>query len=229
MFTGIVEERGRVESIISTGNASKIKVSCKKVIEPPTITGDSISVNGVCLTATYITESSFTADVMPETFRMSSLEKLRRGSFVNLERAVSPTGRLGGHIVSGHIDGTGTILSIARERNAVWFKIGMNDELLNEVVYKGSIAIDGISLTVAEKNEDSFSVSIIPHTLSVTSLVDRKPGDIVNIETDILGKYVKSFISKFMNDNADNDFHPAYERKKSQAEVDIMIKEFLEG
>lgn len=229
MFTGIVEERGRVESIISTGDYSKIKVSCKKVIEPPTRTGDSISVNGVCLTATDITEYSFTADVMPETFRMSSLEKLRRGSFVNLERAVSPTGRLGGHIVSGHIDGTGTILSIARERNAVWFKIGMNDELLNEVVYKGSIAIDGISLTVAEKNEDSFSVSIIPHTLSVTSLVDRKPGDIVNIETDILGKYVKSFISKFMNDNADNDFHPAYERKKSQAEVDIMIKEFLEG
>lgn len=229
MFTGIVEERGRVESIISTGDSSKIKVSCKKVIEPPTRTGDSISVNGVCLTATDITEYSFTADVMPETFRMSSLEKLRRGSFVNLERAVSPTGRLGGHIVSGHIDGTGTILSIARERNAVWFKIGMNDELLNEVVYKGSIAIDGISLTVAKKNEDSFSVSIIPHTLSVTSLVDRKPGDIVNIETDILGKYVKSFISKFMNDNADNDFHPAYERKKSQAEVDIMIKEFLEG
>lgn len=229
MFTGIVEERGRVESIISTGDSSKIKVSCKKVIEPPTRKGDSISVNGVCLTATDITEYSFTADVMPETFRMSSLEKLRRGSFVNLERAVSPTGRLGGHIVSGHIDGTGTILSIARERNAVWFKIGMNDELLNEVVYKGSIAIDGISLTVAEKNEGSFSVSIIPHTLSVTSLVDRKPGDIVNIETDILGKYVKSFISKFMNDNADNDFHPAYERKKSQAEVDIMIKEFLEG
>ena len=159
----------------------------------PTAIGDSISVNGVCLTVTAMDSTTFTADVMPETFSRSSLGSLRPGSTVNLERAMPAYGRFGGHIVSGHIDGTGTIQDLRRDGNAVWFRIRTTPPILRLIVEKGSIAIDGISLTVADvqPSENTFRVSIIPHTLAQTSLQGKKAGDVVNLETDIIGKYVE--------------------------------------
>lgn len=157
--------------------------------------GDSIAVNGVCLTVTSISGNKFTADVMAETIRRSSLGTLKHGSKVNLERAMAADGRFGGHIVSGHIDGTGVIRSLEREDNAVWVEIETPDKLLKYIVEKGSIAIDGISLTVAKLTDDSFSVSVIPHTGEETTLLAKKPGDIVNLENDIVGKYVERLMN----------------------------------
>lgn len=191
MFTGIVEETGTIRSL-SNGT---IRVGCKKVIGIGTNIGDSISVNGICLTVTQIDDNSFAADVMPETIRRSSLATLNIGSPVNLERAMPAQGRFGGHIVTGHIDGIGKIRKITRERNAVWFEIDIDRELSPFIVTKGSIAIDGISLTVAETHKNGFMVSLIPHTLESTSLFQRNVGESVNLETDIIGKYVNSFFN----------------------------------
>ena len=199
MFTGIIEEMGTVKSISKGSKESTLCISCKKVLEDVNI-GDSIAVNGICLTVVTYTESSFTCDVMNETFSRSSLMKLRTGSPVNLERAMSACGRFGGHMVSGHIDGTGKIASIKNDGNAVWFEITTSEKILGGIVEKGSIAIDGISLTVAGLSTSSFSVSIIPHTLKETVLGVRKVGDEVNFETDIIGKYIK----KFCDTNKDN-------------------------
>lgn len=212
MFTGIVEEIGRVKSIRRGSNEAKIVISCSKVlgkkttmsslpnIGVATIIGDSIAVNGVCLTVTELRGDTFTADVMPETFSRSSLSALRPGSKVNLERAMPAYGRFGGHIVSGHIDGTGKIASIKKDGNAVWFTIETKSEITDYIVEKGSITIDGISLTVATVKHQTpigkFQVSIIPHTLSETSLSEKKTGDTVNLETDIVGKYVKQFFKE---------------------------------
>ena len=157
--------------------------------------GDSIAVNGVCLTATSISGNIFTADVMPETLRRSGLGQLTGGSRVNLERAMAAGGRFGGHIVSGHIDGTGTIRELKREDNAVWVTIDCSPKILRYIIEKGSIAIDGISLTVAKTDSQSFSVSIIPHTAGATTLSLRKVGDVVNLENDIVGKYIEKFIT----------------------------------
>lgn len=166
----------------------------------PTILGDSIAVNGVCLTVTELRGDTFTADVMPETFSRSSLSSLKPGSKVNLERAMPAYGRFGGHIVSGHIDGTGKISSLKRDGNAIWFTIETDSDITDFIVEKGSITIDGISLTVAavthQKPKGEFQVSVIPHTLSETSLSEKKTGDIVNLETDIVGKYVKQFFKE---------------------------------
>ena len=203
MFTGIIEETGRVKSIRRGSTEAKLIISACVVLgkkasmsDPanpgiPTRIGDSICVNGVCLTVTAMDSASFTADVMPETFSRSSLGSLKPGQKVNLERAMPAYGRFGGHIVSGHIDGTGKILEVKRDRNAVWFRIQTEPELIRLIVEKGSIAIDGISLTVADvsTSDHTFRVSIIPHTLTVTTLGDRNPGDTVNLETDIIGKY----------------------------------------
>ena len=194
MFTGIIEEKGTIKELRATGNSSIIKIECHKILGPDTHIGDSISVNGICLTVTNMDATSFTADVMPETIRMSSLDQLNVGSKVNLERAMAANGRFGGHIVSGHIDGTGKIENIRRESNAVWYKIATKRELSPFIVPKGSIAIDGISLTVADTYDRGFMVSIIPHTLEETILCDKKTGDIVNLETDIIGKYVNSLL-----------------------------------
>ena len=155
-----------------------------------------MAVNGVCLTATTVGSDYFTADVMSETLRRSSLGSLKSGSEVNLERAMAMGGRFGGHIVSGHIDGTGTILSMTKEDNAVWVTIETTKPILNLIVEKGSIAIDGISLTVAAVDEKSFSVSLIPHTGKETTLLSKKPGDIVNLENDIVGKYIEKLMKK---------------------------------
>lgn len=194
MFTGIVEETGKIESVTKGSKSAILTVAAHKVLENTKI-GDSIAVNGVCLTVTSISGNKFTADVMAETIRRSSLGSLKHGSKVNLERAMAADGRFGGHIVSGHIDGVGTIRSLIREDNAVWVEIETPDKLLKYIVEKGSIAIDGISLTVAKLTDDSFSVSVIPHTGEETTLLTKKPGDIVNLENDIVGKYVERFIN----------------------------------
>ena len=199
MFTGIIEEMGFVKSISKGAKESTLCISCKKVLEDVKI-GDSIAVNGICLTVVTFSDSSFTCDVMNETFSRSSLMKLGNKSPVNLERAMSAGGRFGGHMVSGHIDGTGKIASIKNDGNAVWFEITAPAGILDGIVEKGSIAIDGISLTVAKMSASSFSVSIIPHTLKETVLGARKVGDEVNLETDIIGKYIK----KFCEINKDN-------------------------
>lgn len=195
MFTGIVEEMGTVTQLIRGSKEQRITISCNKILEDIHI-GDSIAVNGVCLTVVTYDGKSFQADVMNETFLRSSLGALRPGSPVNLERAMAADGRFGGHIVSGHIDGTGTIKSIKKDDNAIWFEIAAPRDILDGIVEKGSIAIDGISLTIAAVDNVSFKVSIIPHTLKETVLGVKKVGDTVNLETDVIGKYVKKLLSR---------------------------------
>ena len=194
MFTGIIEEVGTICSVTKGSQSAVLTIEASQVLEGTKI-GDSIAVNGVCLTVTTMTTQKFTADVMAETLRRSSLGSLERGSQVNLERAMAADGRFGGHIVSGHIDGTGEIASLTREDNAVWVRISTPQPLLKYIVKKGSIAIDGISLTVADVTDTDFSVSIIPHTGAETTLLTRKKGDIVNLENDMIGKYVDKLLS----------------------------------
>ena len=199
MFTGIIEEMGTVSSIAEGSLSVVITIQASKVLEGSQ-TGDSIAVNGVCLTVTSIHGSFFTADVMAETLRRSSLGSLSKGSHVNLERAMPMNGRFGGHIVSGHIDGTGTVVSKVKEDNAVWVKINASQDILKYIVLKGSVAIDGTSLTVAGLDDSTFSVSVIPHTASETILLQKSTGDIVNLENDIIGKYIERLLS-FQNNN----------------------------
>lgn len=194
MFTGIVEELGTLTQLIKGSKEQRITISCSKILEDIHI-GDSIAVNGVCLTVVTCDKNSFQADVMNETFLRSSLGALRHGSPVNLERAMAADGRFGGHIVSGHIDGTGLIKSIKKDGNAIWFEIAASREITDGIVEKGSIAIDGISLTIAAVDNVSFKVSIIPHTLKETVLGVKKVGDTVNLETDVIGKYVKKLLA----------------------------------
>lgn len=193
MFTGIVEEIGTIAQITRGANSAIFLIRAAKVLEG-TAVGDSIAVNGVCLTVTSMGKDTFSADVMHETLNRSSLASLRNGSRVNLERAMPMNGRFGGHIVSGHIDGTGRILSVKKDDNAVWYTISAQPDILRYIVEKGSIAVDGISLTVARVTEKSFSISAIPHTVAVTILADRKEGDAVNLENDIIGKYVEKLM-----------------------------------
>ena len=196
MFTGLIEETGTLQSI-SRGSASCVlTVGCREVLEHTKI-GDSIAVNGVCLTVTSLGSNYFTADAMPETLNRSSLGELRTGSLVNLERAMPADGRFGGHIVSGHIDGTGTIEQILPDANAVWYTVSAPAQILRYIVEKGSITIDGISLTVAYVDEKVFKVSIIPHTQKVTALHEKRIGSIVNLECDIIGKYVEKLITPY--------------------------------
>ena len=193
MFTGIIEELGRIKRISLQGTSGQITIQAKKVLEGTKI-GDSIAVNGICLTVTSLHPDGFTADVMAETVRRSSLSKAGNGDVVNLERAMAADGRFGGHIVSGHIDGTGKIISYRQEENAVWVEIETLSEILRLIVEKGSICIDGISLTVAAISDTTFQVSVIPHTGEETTLLKKKPGDLVNLENDVVGKYVEKLI-----------------------------------
>jgi len=195
VFTGIVEELGTVRSLRRTSSESRLCIGAKKILSDIHV-GDSIAVNGVCLTVVLFSEGEFTVDVMNETFMRSSLGSLRIGDEVNLERAMAADGRFGGHIVSGHIDGTARIKSIINDGNAKWYEINAGSELIEGIVLKGSVAIDGISLTVSKVTAQSFAVSIIPHTLDATVLRYKRPGDVVNIETDIIGKYVKQFVKE---------------------------------
>lgn len=193
MFTGIVEEVGTIVSISKGAQSSKLTLQGSLIFEDMHI-GDSIAVNGVCLTVTERTANTFTVDVMAETLRRSSLGTLSKGSKVNMERAMAANGRFGGHIVSGHIDGTGTIESFVREDNAVWVTIAASSKLLKYIIEKGSITIDGISLTVAYVDRQCFKVSLIPHTAANTTLLTKKAGDMVNLENDIVGKYIDKLL-----------------------------------
>lgn len=193
MFTGIVEEIGTVVSVSQGTKAAKLTLHGNLIFEDMHI-GDSIAVNGVCLTVTEKTSNTFIVDVMPETLRRSSLGKLSKGSKVNMERAMAANGRFGGHIVSGHIDGTGEIESFVKEDNAIWVTIKASSKLLKYIIEKGSITIDGISLTVAYVDNRCFKVSIIPHTAANTTLLTKKAGDIVNLENDIVGKYIDKLL-----------------------------------
>ena len=190
MFTGIIEELGIIRQVELRGNSGRIGVKAKRVLEGTKI-GDSIAVDGICLTVTSLLPDGFLADVMAETFRRSGLGRKGAGETVNLERAMAADGRFGGHLVSGHIDGTGVIREYRREENAVWVTIETGQEILRLIGEKGSIAIDGISLTVAKVEEGRFGVSVIPHTGEETTLLRKKAGDVVNLENDIVGKYVE--------------------------------------
>lgn len=195
MFTGIVEEVGTIDSISRGANSAVLTIRAEKVLDGTKV-GDSIAVNGICLTVTRLMQHAFTADVMHETLNRSSLANALRGAHVNLERAMAADGRFGGHIVSGHVDGTGRIVEVKKDDNAIWYTIQATPQLMRYIVEKGSVTIDGISLTVAKVAQDNFSISAIPHTVSQTVLKDRKVGAVVNLETDIIGKYVEKLLFK---------------------------------
>ena len=209
MFTGIVEETGSIKNIKRGAASAELSIEASKVLEDVAL-GDSIAVNGVCLTVTDFSGSMFTADVMHETLDRSSLGALRPGSPVNLERAMKADGRFGGHIVSGHIDGTGHISNISRDDNAIWYTIDTSGDILRYIVEKGSIAIDGISLTVASVDESSFKVSIIPHTAANTILAVKKVGEVVNLENDIIGKYVEKLMRTAENETEESCITEAF-------------------
>ena len=212
MFTGIVEEVGKIKKIERNTVSAKLSIEADKVLQEVK-EGDSIAVNGICLTVTYFTKNSFTADVMHETMNRTTLGKLKENSPVNLERALSVMGRFGGHMVSGHIDGRGKIVGIEKDDNAVLFTIETTEKILRYIVEKGSIAINGISLTVARVDRKNFTVSVIPHTLRVTSLGSFQKGDEVNLENDIVGKYIEKLLGL-----------SCPEKKESTLTMDFLIK-----
>ena len=193
MFTGIIEETGILSERKQGVLSAQIRICCRKVLQGTKI-GDSIAVNGICLTVTSLASDSFTADVMAETMRRSSLSETAMQGVVNLERAMAADGRFGGHMVSGHIDGTGKITAICREENAVWYTLQTEERLLHYIVEKGSVALDGISLTVANVGSQEVQGSVIPHTQRETALSQKTVGSIVNIECDVVGKYVEKFL-----------------------------------
>lgn len=193
MFTGIIEEIGTVAAIQPSGKSFVLTVDANKVVFDVN-TGDSIAVNGVCLTVTSFSKSRFTVDVMPETVKATSLKTVKKGSRVNLERAMAAGGRFGGHFVSGHVDGIGVIKGKKQLENAVYYEIEADPELLKYIMLRGSVAVDGTSLTVFGVSEDSFTLSLIPHTLSETVLGMKGKGDIINIECDMIGKYIGHFL-----------------------------------
>ena len=197
MFTGIIEEIGKIKSIERHANSIKLTVSASKIMSDMHI-GDSIATNDICLTVTSFDSSSYTVDVMPETMMMTNFKNLKVNDAVNLERALPANGRLGGHIVSGHIDGLGTIIKKYNDDKAIRMSFSTTPSILELIVKKGSIAIDGISLTVTDVDSTSFSVSIIEHTQGETTLTSKKIGDTVNLENDVIGKYVKRL---FHSDN----------------------------
>jgi len=193
MFTGLIEEIGSVDSIVKSTKAARITIKARKVLEDVKL-GDSICTNGVCLTVTYFDSEKFTVDVMAETMRRSNLGMLSKGDEVNLERALKLSDRLGGHIVSGHIDGLGKIENYTKEDNAVWITVSAPPGILKYIVQKGSITTDGVSLTVAYIDDEKFKVSIIPHTKDVTTLPHKNIGAMVNLECDMIGKYIEKLM-----------------------------------
>lgn len=199
MFTGIIEELGKILNITS----NKILVECVTVIQNTNI-GDSIAVNGVCLTVTDITSKTFTADISQETLKITTLKNLKTGDFVNLERAMTANGRFGGHIVSGHIDGIGKIVNIQNKKNFYDLTIELNYQEAKYSVKKGSITINGISLTIANISENIINIAIIPHTYENTNLKTLKNGDLINIEVDIIAKYIEKFLSTSDNKSSIN-------------------------
>lgn len=193
MFTGIIEELGKIAAIDRSEDGARIEISAS-IVTSDSRNGDSIAVNGVCLTALDVNKNSFAADVSPETLDRSTLGSLRPGSPVNLERAVTPQTRLGGHIVQGHVDATGTFISAVEEGDFWTVRIGFPPEISKYLVFKGSVAVEGISLTIASLGDDFFEIAIIPKTWEVTNLSSLKPGDHVNLEADVIAKYVERMI-----------------------------------
>lgn len=201
MFTGIIEEVGVLKEISLGSGFGNIEIRCNKVLEGTKI-GDSIAVNGVCLTVNRINDNSFVADIMGETLERTNLGQLKTGHNVNLERALRLSDRLGGHIVSGHIDGVGRIVSVDEKDDGTWFSISAGKDILRYIIHKGSITIDGTSLTVAYVDDKIFKVSIIPHTLENTILKSKTEGSEVNLENDLVGKYIEKL---FKNDSERNE------------------------
>lgn len=195
MFTGIIEEIGKVKSVDRHSNSIKLTISANRIMSDVKI-GDSIATNGICLTVTTFTEDSFTVDVMPETMMTTNFKSLKINDKVNLERALPLNGRLGGHIVSGHIDGVGTLTKKYKDDKAIRMSFSAPSDILDFIVKKGSIAIDGISLTVTDVDSTSFSVSIIEHTQGETTLTSKKIGDTVNLENDVIAKYVEKLLNR---------------------------------
>lgn len=195
MFTGIIEELGTIRGVSLTKDGGELQIAATTVLGGTKL-GDSIAVNGTCLTVTKLEKDGFTAFVMAESLRRTNLGNLKRGSVVHLERAMAADGRFGGHMVTGHIDGQGTFLSLKPEGQAVVLTIGADPEILSGIAEKGSIAIDGTSLTVMDVGKDSFRVGIIPHTGGHTALLDRPKGYACNLETDVIGKYIQKFLAK---------------------------------
>lgn len=193
MFTGIVEELGTVVSLKRGSKSAVLTIKGDQIFEDLKL-GDSVAVNGVCLTATHMSGKTFQADVMNETFNRSSLGTLKKGDVVNLERAMAANGRFGGHMVAGHIDDVGELVSVKQDDNAVWFTIKAPKKIMKYCIEKGSIALDGISLTIAKLTEDTLSVSMIPHTIQNTNFGNKKMGDLINLENDMVGKYIDKFI-----------------------------------
>jgi len=193
MFTGIIEELGRVRSVEQRGENARIVIQAHIVVEG-TNHGDSIAVNGVCLTALDITRDSFAADVSMETLARSTLGNLKPDTPVNLERSVTPATRLGGHIVQGHVDARGRLIAVEDHVESWTFRFAYPGEIARYLVFKGSVAVEGISLTIAELTDEYFEVAIIPKTLEVTNLSSLKPGDAVNLEVDVIGKYVERLL-----------------------------------
>ncbi|WIH87290.1 riboflavin synthase [Brachyspira pilosicoli] len=210
MFTGIVEEIGTVKSVQS----KVITIEASKIFDDLHL-GDSVAVNGTCLTVSSFDNKIFNADVTQETLNRTNLGSLKNGSKVNLERAMTLSGRFGGHIVSGHIDGVGSIKSMKKDDNAIILTIEVSKHLMKYIVEKGSVAVDGISLTVASLTDNSFSIAVIPHTLKETVLYYKKEGDKVNIENDVIGKYVERLLT-FKEDNNDS--------KKSNITMEFLLK-----
>ncbi len=200
MFTGLIEEIGKIQNIQKGLKSAVLSIHADKIMDDIHV-GDSIAVNGVCLTATTVSLEGFTVDVMHETLKRTSLRGLQGGSPVNLERAMLANGRFGGHFVSGHIDGTGIVEDIRKDDNALWYTIRTSPPILRYIVEKGSITVDGISLTVAKVYKDRFTVSIIPHTSSATTLSVCRIGH-TNLENDSIGKYVEQLIGKKSGDSS---------------------------
>jgi riboflavin synthase len=205
LFTGIVEEIGIIQSIQTSGSSQVLAIQAKKVLEGVKL-GDSIAVNGICLTVTSFSTRSFTVDVMPETFRSTGLRLLTPRSKVNLERAMAMGGRFGGHYVTGHVDDIGVIKSKRAVENAIYYEIESSKKVLSYILLKGSVAIDGTSLTVFEVTPNRFTVSLIPHTAAETILGEKKIGDIVSIECDMLGKYVEHFLKQQKDEGISKNF-----------------------
>ncbi|HZR99354.1 MAG TPA: riboflavin synthase [Chloroflexota bacterium] len=195
MFTGIVEERGTVRTLAERAGGVALEVAAQKVCEDLRL-GDSVAVNGVCLTVTAHDAGSFTVGLAPETLRRTNLGDLRPGMQVNLERAVAAGGRMGGHYVQGHVDGTGEIVSVRPEGDSLWMTFRAPHDLLPYLVVKGFVAVDGISLTITERRDDTFSVALVAYTQSVVTLASKRPGDRVNLEVDVIAKYVESLLRR---------------------------------
>lgn len=220
MFTGIVEEVGTIYGMLTGSKAGSLHIKASLVREGSKV-GDSIAVNGVCLTVTQFTASGFVVDVMPETLNKTNLGELRYGDPVNLERAMSVGDRLGGHLVSGHVDGRGRILSKKQRENAVLYEIEAATDIQRYIIPRGSVTVDGISLTVVDVHANSFSLSIIPHTVTVTTLGKKNVGDHVNLENDLIGKYVERLLA--VQGNQSLSLHSS--RTKQHSVTDSFLRD----